>query len=541
MKGVIFDFDGTLVSLSIDFKKIKERILKEAEKYKLKLSEKSLPILEFLDEVKRLNGRKGRDFYFTAHRILKEEELLAAERTYPGKVTLNLLRKLKRKEIKIGIITRNCREAVEGVIKRFNIPYDVLLTRDDVKKVKPDVSHIKMCLKLLGLQKEDVILVGDHIFDVKAGKNAGITSAGLKNGNIPEDVFIKEGADFVLEDLNELEYIAGIRKFGAGKLPNRFLRYLLKRYTTEDKDVMIKPGVGIDCTVFKVKDRVIFAKSDPITLTSKDIGFYLVNININDICVMGGIPTHLLTVLLFPEGISFPEIEYVFSQISDECKKFGINWIGGHTEISGGVKSPVAAGLLIGKRIRGLKKRKIKKGDVLFLVKEIGIEGASIIAREKEEKLKKYFSEKYIQRVKNSIRKPGINVFNEAKILWENFNIKYIHDPTEGGISTALYEVAEANNIGLLIYPAQLKFYPPVLKFCRLFNLDPLGIISSGCIIGITEKKEAERLIAFCKKRKIKGKIIGEVVDEKGVWYIKKGVKTQFPTFQKDEITRLYK
>lgn len=540
MKGVIFDFDGTIVKSTIDFKRIKNRILEEAKKYRLKIPDASLPILELLEDIKGVNGKKGKEFYFKAHRILKKEELNASEYTEPQKGAVNLLKRLKKKNIKVGIITRNCRDVVENVIERFNIPYDVLLTRDDVERVKPDILHIKECLKLMGLKKEEVILVGDHLFDVRAGKRAGILSIGIRSSSILDEEFIKEGADFVIQDIGEVGYILGIKGFKAGKLPNRFLRYLLRRYTAgRDKDILISPGVGIDCAVFKVSDKIIFAKTDPITLTSKDLGFYLVNISVNDISVMGGIPSHLLTVLLFPEGTNFSEIEYVFSQISDECKRFGIKWIGGHTEIVSGIKNPVAVGFLTGRKIKKLKQKKIKEGDRIFLVKEIGIEGASIIARERYDELKRYVSERYLEKVKNSIRKPGISIFNEAKILWKDFDIKYMHDPTEGGISTALYEMAEANNTGLLIYPEKLKFYPPAIKFCKIFNIDPLGIISSGCITGIIEKDEENKLVKFWEKRKIRIEIIGEVIDKKGVWYIKDKTLHSFPVFTRDEINRL--
>ncbi|MCM8829870.1 MAG: HAD-IA family hydrolase, partial [Candidatus Omnitrophica bacterium] len=327
MKGVIFDFDGTIVKSTIEFRKIKDEILREAKKYNIKIPDRNLPILELLEVIKK----QSREFYFTGHRILKEEEIKASKDTEPYKGAVDLLKKLKRKGIKVGIITRNCRDAVESIIRKFDIPYDFLLTRDDVKKVKPDSSHIIECLKHMGLSKKDVFLVGDHLFDVRAGRKAGIVSIGLKNDYISENDFWKEGADLVIEDIKEVEYISGIKGFKAGKIPNRFLRYLLKKYTSckDDKNILISPGVGIDCAIFKVSDKIIFAKSDPITLTSRDIGFYLVNINVNDISVMGGVPLYLLTVLLFPEDIAFPEIEYVFSQISSECKRFGIKWIGG--------------------------------------------------------------------------------------------------------------------------------------------------------------------------------------------------------------------
>jgi HAD superfamily hydrolase (TIGR01549 family) len=537
MEGVIFDFDGTIVELSIDFKRIKEKILNAAKKRNLKIPEKNYPILEILEKIRKLNKEKGEEFYLTGHKILREEEIRACEKTRPKEGAVELIEKLKENGIKVGIITRNCKDVVYKVVNKFNIQYDVILTRDDVEKVKPDPLHIKKVLEKLNLKKGKVLIVGDHPFDVRCGKKLNLITCGILSEYIREEDFIKEKADFILDDIREIEYVVSLKGFPCGKLPNKFLRYLLEKYTS--KDIFVSPGIGIDCAIFKFDEKYIYAKTDPITLTSKDIGFYLVNINVNDISVMGGVPLYFLCCLFFPEGTKFNEIEYVFSQISKECKKFNIKWIGGHTEIIPDIKNVIAVGFTIGKKIRKIKFEKVIPEDIVFLVNEIGIEGASIIAREKHEELKKYFSEKYLNKIKNSIKNPGISVFKETKKLWENLKIKYMHDPTEGGISTGLYEISESKNIGLLIDLKKLKFYKPIIKFCKILNLNPLGIISSGCIIGIISKKHEKKLIDFCRKNKIKFEIIGKIIKRKGVFYKVNDKIEKLPKFQRDEINNL--
>jgi hydrogenase expression/formation protein HypE len=537
MEGVIFDFDGTIVELSIDFKRIKEKILNEAKERKLKIPEKNYPILELLEKIRKLNKEKGEEFYLTGHKILREEELKACKKTRPKEGAVELIEKLKENGIKVGIITRNCKDVVYKVVNKFNIPYDVVLTRDDVEKVKPDPFHIKKILEKLNLKKENVLIVGDHPFDVRCGKKLNLITCGVLSEYTKEEDFIKENADFILDDIREIEYVVSLKGFPCGKLPNKFLKYLLEKYTS--KDIFVSPGIGIDCAIFKFDEKYVYAKTDPITLTSKDIGFYLVNINVNDISVMGGIPLYFLCCLFFPKDTKFNEIEYVFSQISKECKKFNIKWIGGHTEIIPDIKNVIGVGFTIGKKIRKIKFEKVISEDIVFLVNEIGIEGASIIAREKYEELKKYFSEKYLNKIKNSIKNPGISIFKEAKKLWENLKIKYMHDPTEGGISTGLYEISESKNTGLLIDLKKLRFYKPVIKFCKIFNLNPLGIISSGCIIGIISKKHEKKLIDFCRKNKIKFEIIGKVVKGKGVFYKVNDKIEKLPKFQRDEINKL--
>jgi len=517
-KGVIFDFDGTLVHSEIDFGRIKKRILKLATDYKFKIPSKSFPVLELIEEIKKINKNKKNlsNFVKKSFEFVEEEEEKSIHKTKPILGMRNLLKKLKNNKMKIGIITRNCKKCVLPLLKKFGFTYDILLTREDVKKVKPHPYHIKKVLKKLKLKPEQAVVVGDHPFDIKLAKKLNMESIAITSSENKKNYIIKEKPDFVADNGNILQYFFGIKPLPEGKLPNTFLNFLLSKYIKNDKSVIVRPKVGMDCAVVKNKKNIIFLKTDPITLVGKDIGFYLVNINVNDIAVMGGIPKWFLVNFVFPYGINLKEIEEIFSQISLECKKFKINWVGGHTEISKKTKKTIASGFIIGIPIKKTYKiSKIKKGDILVLIKEIGIEATSILAREKFEVLKKDFSQNFLKKAINSIYTPGISVFKEAILLWKNFNISSMHDPTEGGISTAIYEMAERCNVGFLIYADKLKFYKPVLKLAKYFGISPLNLISSGCILAILPEAEVLKLTNFLKKRKIKYSIIGKVIDKK--------------------------
>jgi len=214
LKGVIFDFDGTIVSIHIDFKKIREKIIKNALKHRICIPGNNLYTLELLEYVNRYNKKNifSEKFLADTLQYLKNEELKAAEKSVPLPGCINLVKDFKRRGIKIGIITRNCRDAVEVVINKFSIPYDALLTREDVKKVKPDKEHIKTAIKLLGLRKNEVIMVGDHPMDIKCAKNFGVMSCGILSGNAHiRSSFKKEGADFILTNIEDLYCLFGIK------------------------------------------------------------------------------------------------------------------------------------------------------------------------------------------------------------------------------------------------------------------------------------------------------------------------------------------
>jgi phosphoglycolate phosphatase len=209
IKAVIFDFDGTLAVLNINFSIMRERIFDLMRRYGVqedKIQEKYL--LEIIDEVyqilwnKNPSGAEG--FYQKAHHILHEIEMKAAGagKLIPG--TEATLKKLREKGIKIGIITRNCEDAVRKVFPDINHFCDIFVSRNSVKKVKPHPDHLTYVMESFKISGKESVMVGDHIIDVQAGKRVGMKTIGVLTGRIKKEEFEKAGADYVLRDASEI-------------------------------------------------------------------------------------------------------------------------------------------------------------------------------------------------------------------------------------------------------------------------------------------------------------------------------------------------
>ena len=205
VRAIIFDFDGTLAVLNIDFPSMKERVFSLMRQYGVRdelISERYL--LEIIDEIYQILWKKNplnaEEFYQEAHRILHEVELRAAEKgkLLPG--AEEMLKTLKRKGIKIGIVTRNCEDAVRRVFPHINEFCDVFVSRNSVKRVKPHPDHLTYVLKALKVSGEESIMVGDHTIDIQAGKKVGMKTIGVLTGRIKGEEFEKAGADYILED-----------------------------------------------------------------------------------------------------------------------------------------------------------------------------------------------------------------------------------------------------------------------------------------------------------------------------------------------------
>lgn len=209
IKAIIFDFDGTLAALNIDFSAMKERVFDLMKGYGVPeglVEERYL--LEIIDEVYQIlvkkNPSSAEDFYQKAHQILYEIEIKAAEKgnLIPG--AEETLQNLRRKGIKIGIVTRNCEDAVRKVFPDINDFCDVFVSRNSVKKVKPHPDHLTHVMESLKISGEEAVMVGDHILDIQAGKRVGMKTIGVLTGRIRKEEFEKAGADTILRDASEI-------------------------------------------------------------------------------------------------------------------------------------------------------------------------------------------------------------------------------------------------------------------------------------------------------------------------------------------------
>ena len=209
IRAIIFDFDGTLAVLNIDFSLMRDRIFGLMKRYGIKeelIQEKYL--LEIIDEVYKIlwekNPSGAEAFYQESHRILHEVEMKAAEegRLIPG--TEATLKSLRGKGIHIGIITRNCEDAVRKVFPDINDFCDVFVSRNSVKKVKPHPDHLTYAMESLKISGNESLMVGDHLIDVQAGKGAGMKTIGVLTGRINKEEFEKAGADYILRDVSEV-------------------------------------------------------------------------------------------------------------------------------------------------------------------------------------------------------------------------------------------------------------------------------------------------------------------------------------------------
>ncbi len=343
---------------------------------------------------------------------------------------------------------------------------------------------------------------------------------------------------------------ANQKKFPIGKLKHKFLNKMLKNFVSnthlKDDRVIMGSSIGEDAAVIDMGDNYLVAKTDPITFATDAIGFYAVNVNVNDIVCTGATPKWFQSTILLPQKITDEDlIENIFKNIHDTCKSLGISVIGGHTEITSDLTRPIIVGSLLGE----VEKDKLvltsgaKTGDSIILTKGIFIEGTSIIAREKENILKdKGYSVEFIEKCKDYLYNPGISVFKEALLSNDNFNINSMHDPTEGGLFCGIAEMAIASNLGVLIEKTKIKVLPEPTELSKVFNLNPYSTISSGSLLISIKEEFTADLIDLLAKNGVNSEVIGNFTSEKEKYIVidDNNKKTPMSYTETDEITKLF-
>jgi hydrogenase maturation factor len=369
----------------------------------------------------------------------------------------------------------------------------------------------------------------------------------------------------------------------AGKLPPELLGNLLAALPIHHPQLLVGPSVGEDAAVIDFtpgSDRLLVAKSDPVTFATEEIGYYAVNVCANDLAVTGATPRFYLPTVLLPVGSAdVVMVRHIFEQIGAACNKLNIVVAGGHSEITPAVNQPVIAGTMLGEVARDgyLASRGCRAGDAILLAGQIPIEGASIIAREKRaDLLARGFSVAEVDQAAAFLHNPGISVMVPAQIAAQSGLVTAMHDPTEGGIVTGLTELAIAAGASMEIDLDAIPVSPLAAKLCAAYHLDPLGTIASGALLATCAQDDADSLLQQWAQAGWTGTKIGRMIEDdhhnpkrstesdtesstaqnpgpnnalitnpttghiQVLTALRAGKRLPFPTFAADEITKLW-
>ena len=204
VRAVIFDFDGTLAPLSLNFDHMRAEVEAIAGHYVSSDEIEQLRHLYTLELIYTIETRldeEGARFRSEAFQRLCDVEVQALQGNHLYPYTRNVLAALREKVMRLGVITRNCLRAVKTVFPDMERCVDTIVTRDDTDLVKPNPAHVEIALSKLGVQPDEAILVGDHPTDIIAGRAAKMRTVGVLAGRTRKEEFAEIGADHVVADI----------------------------------------------------------------------------------------------------------------------------------------------------------------------------------------------------------------------------------------------------------------------------------------------------------------------------------------------------
>lgn len=325
------------------------------------------------------------------------------------------------------------------------------------------------------------------------------------------------------------------RPLSPGKLPVALLGRLLAGRRPA-ADVLLGPAIGEDAAAIALAGGALIVATDPITMTGADVGGHAVVINANDVAVMGVRPRWFLAVLLLPPGTDEAAVEALFAGMHGALDRLEVALVGGHSEVTAAVTQPVVVGQMLGFRPDGrvLSTADIAPGAAILQVGPAPVEGAAVLALEAGERLGGVAPD-VLARARNAVAVPGISVVEPA-LLAAELGATALHDPTEGGLSAGLHEMADAAGLALEVAADEVLWFEPGLALCRAVGADPWGTLASGSLLAAVPAARAAEVLAALRAAGHPAAPIARAVPGAGV---RLGDGRPLACYERDELSRV--
>lgn len=317
--------------------------------------------------------------------------------------------------------------------------------------------------------------------------------------------------------------------YPTGKIPPRTLiKTVFKHLGVKSRNLILGPGIGEDAAIVATGNKAIVVTTDPITGALENMGWLSVHVNANDVATRGVRPQWYLVSILLPERSGDNMLRDIMHQIDRASKELHIAVIGGHSEVTAGLRRPLVVGFMIGEtdKRRYVTSHGASPGDLLLLTKEVGIEGTAILATDLAHTLRKGVSEKTLVAARRLMRR--ISIVKDSQIAVSTGGVKAMHDPTEGGIINGVWELAEASKCGCVIDESKIPLARETEMICSFLKIDPLKVMSSGALLMAARPDKVSVMLSRFGKAGIRATVIGKLVgSERGRVIVKRSGRVE--------------
>ena len=286
-------------------------------------------------------------------------------------------------------------------------------------------------------------------------------------------------------------------------IENLFLKHFSNTILNEQTDAAILK-VGSDEIAFTTDSFVI----DPLFFPGGNIGKLAVCGTVNDLAVSGAEPLYLSVSMIIEEGFPMKDLETIVESLAAEAQKAGVKIVTGDTKVVNKGKCDKlfinTAGIGRVKKENRLvsKAMDILPGDVIIINGTIGDHGMAVMnARES-------FN------FRTSVESDCASLNQLIREVLDQSPVKFMRDPTRGGVATVLNELADKIQLGIELDESALPVTNGVKAMCELLGFDPLHIANEGKVLMVASEKDGNAILEILKKNELgrKSSIIGRVV-----------------------------
>lgn len=321
----------------------------------------------------------------------------------------------------------------------------------------------------------------------------------------------------------------------AGKLKESVLkRSVLKQLHKRNESTLVSSAVGGDYGAISVsEDIAVVVSSEPVTLTTEQIGSTAIIAACNNVACSGATPMGVSVTMLLPTSYNEEELRDLMKDMDQACESCGVDIINGHTEVTRALKEPLVVVTAMGtvKKDAMIHSTKVLPGMDIVATKWVGLEGTAILAKEKDVELRSRYAQPFIDKAKTFSQM--MSIIPEAAVAVTS-GASAMHDVSEGGVFGALWELAESAGVGLEIDLKKIPIRQETIEICEFFDVNPYKMLSGGCLLIATE--DGNGLVMELEKANIPAVIIGKATDSNDRVLLNDDERRFLETTQTDEL-----
>jgi hydrogenase expression/formation protein HypE len=271
----------------------------------------------------------------------------------------------------------------------------------------------------------------------------------------------------------------------------------------EDSAILDLDGVKL---AFTTDSYVV----SPIFFPGGDIGKLAVCGTINDLSVCGAIPKYISCGLILEEGFKMEDLRRILDSIADAARKAGVEVVTGDTKV---VERGKADGIFVNTSGVGVVPKgvrlgmdEIRPGDLILINGPIGDHGIAVLSRREGMQFEAEITSDCAP----------LNGLIGQLILELGDKLRFMRDPTRGGLATTLKEIAEGTNLGVEVDEDAIPINEPVRAACEILGLDPMFVANEGKVVVVVAPEAAEDAERIMSRHPL-GKgcaLIGELTEE---------------------------